>query len=81
MTNDRPVFSSERTPHRDKTVTVKQYLTSGHEPQIGLDTKIKCSTDRRSQPDFDFDSVFKGLTFEYHFDVCRKTKGAHIENY
>jgi hypothetical protein len=38
MTNDRPVHSLEGVPDFDKHVTVKQYLTSGHEPQMGLDT-------------------------------------------
>jgi hypothetical protein len=39
MTNDRPVLTSEEAPYFDKHVTVKQYLISGHEPQMGLDTK------------------------------------------
>jgi hypothetical protein len=39
LTNDRPVISSERAPHVDRTVTVKQELISDHEPQMGLDTK------------------------------------------
>jgi hypothetical protein len=30
---DRPVLSSERAPHKIKTVTVE-------EPQMGLDTKV-----------------------------------------
>jgi ABC-type nitrate/sulfonate/bicarbonate transport system ATPase subunit len=30
LTKDRPVLSLERTPHNNKTVTVKQ-----HEPQMG----------------------------------------------
>jgi hypothetical protein len=38
-TNDRPDLSSEGTPDIDKTVNVKQKLISGHEPQMGLDTK------------------------------------------
>jgi hypothetical protein len=40
--NDRPDLSSKGAPDIDKTVTVTQYLTSGHEPQLGqlgLDTK------------------------------------------
>jgi hypothetical protein len=37
--NDRPVLSSERAPHMDRTVTFKQEEISGHEPQRGLDTK------------------------------------------
>jgi hypothetical protein len=39
VTKDRPVLSSEKAPHKDKTVTVKQQEISGHEPQMGLDTK------------------------------------------
>jgi hypothetical protein len=39
LTNDRPVLSSERASHKDKTVTVKLNLISGHEPQMVLDTK------------------------------------------
>jgi hypothetical protein len=31
--------SRQRGRQTDKTVTVKQYVTSGHEPQTGLDTK------------------------------------------
>jgi hypothetical protein len=38
-TKDRPVFSSERAPHKKKTVTAKQQSTSGNESQLGLDTK------------------------------------------
>jgi hypothetical protein len=38
-TNDRPVFPSEGAPDIDKPVTVQQYLISGHENQMGLDTK------------------------------------------
>jgi hypothetical protein len=34
-TNDRPNLS----PDIDKTVNVKQYLISGHEPQMELETK------------------------------------------
>jgi hypothetical protein len=34
LTNDRPVFSSEKAPppKKKKTATVKQKQTSGHEP-------------------------------------------------
>jgi hypothetical protein len=39
LTNDRPILSSEWASDMDRTVTVKQELTSGHEPQMGLDTK------------------------------------------
>jgi hypothetical protein len=38
-----------------KTVSVKQDKITGHEPQMGLDTKICWLTDRQSQYDFDFD--------------------------
>jgi hypothetical protein len=38
-TDDRPDLSSEGAPDIDKTVNVKQKLISGHEPQMGLDTK------------------------------------------
>jgi hypothetical protein len=37
--NDRPDLSSEGAPDIDKTVNVKQKLISGHEAQMGLDTK------------------------------------------
>jgi hypothetical protein len=39
VTNDRPALSSERVPHMERTVTVKQELISGDELQMGLDTK------------------------------------------
>jgi hypothetical protein len=39
----------------DMTVTAKQELIPGHEPQMGLDTKTDWLTDRQSQCDFDFD--------------------------
>jgi hypothetical protein len=39
LTNDRPELSSERVLHMDRTETLKQEETSGHEPQTGLDTK------------------------------------------
>jgi hypothetical protein len=38
-TKDRPVLSLERAPYRNKNLTVKQQYISGHEPQMGLDTK------------------------------------------
>jgi hypothetical protein len=38
-TDDRPDLSSEGAPYTDKTVNVKQKLISGHETQMGLDTK------------------------------------------
>jgi hypothetical protein len=47
-TDDRPDLSSEGAPDIDKTVNVKQKLISGHEPQMGLDTKTDWSTDRQS---------------------------------
>jgi hypothetical protein len=46
-TDDRPVLSSEGAPDIDKTVNVEQKLISGHEPQMGLDTKTDWSTYRR----------------------------------
>jgi hypothetical protein len=46
-TDDRPDLSSEGAPDIDKT-NVKQKLISGHEPQMGLMTKMDWSTDRRS---------------------------------
>jgi hypothetical protein len=39
-TNDRPFLSSERALHIDKMVNVWQILISGHEAQMGLDTKM-----------------------------------------
>jgi hypothetical protein len=39
MTNDRPDLSSEGAPNFDKTVNVKQKLISGHETQVGLETR------------------------------------------
>jgi hypothetical protein len=41
---------------KNKTVTFKQQQISGHEPEMGLDTKTYWLTDRQSQCDFDFDS-------------------------
>jgi hypothetical protein len=38
--NDRPDLSSEGAPDIDKTVIVTLYLISGHEPQMGLDSKM-----------------------------------------
>jgi hypothetical protein len=49
-----PVFSSERAPHKNKTVTVNEQEISGHEPQMGLDTKTYRLTDLQSRCDFDF---------------------------
>jgi hypothetical protein len=42
----------------DRTVTFKQEEKSGHEPQMGLDTKTDWLTDRQSQCDFDFENAF-----------------------
>lgn len=39
VTRDRPNFTSERVPQQDRTATVKQLQTPGHEPQTRLDTK------------------------------------------
>jgi hypothetical protein len=47
LTNDRPDLSSERAPHRDKTVTLKK-KKSGQKSQIGLDTKTYWLADRQS---------------------------------
>jgi hypothetical protein len=47
MTKDRPIFSSERAPHIDKPKSAQQYLVSGHQPQMGLNTKMSGMTDRR----------------------------------
>jgi hypothetical protein len=47
-TDDRPDLSSEGAPDIDKTVNVKQKLISGHEPQMGLDTKTDWPTGRRT---------------------------------
>jgi hypothetical protein len=41
LTNDRPVFSLERAPHKDKTVTAKLNLISDHVPQKGIDTNTE----------------------------------------
>jgi hypothetical protein len=48
-TNDRPDLSSEGAPVIDKTilVNVKQKLISGHETQMGLESKR----------DFDFECI------------------------
>jgi hypothetical protein len=40
LTNDRPILSSERAPHVDRTVTFKEEEISDHEPQTGLNTEI-----------------------------------------
>jgi hypothetical protein len=38
MIKGRPDLSTERAPHRDKTTTFGQKVTSGHKFQSGLDT-------------------------------------------
>jgi hypothetical protein len=38
-TKDIPVLSSERAPHKNKTVTVKQYKYLVMSAKLGLDTK------------------------------------------
>jgi hypothetical protein len=38
-TNDRHDLSSEGAPEIDKTVTVNHELISGHETEMGLETK------------------------------------------
>jgi hypothetical protein len=53
VTNDRPDPPSEGAPDFKTTLTVKQYLISGHEPQMGLDTKTDWPTNRRPQRDSD----------------------------
>jgi hypothetical protein len=47
-TDDRPDLSWEGALDIDKTVNVKQKLISGHEPQMGLDTKTDWPTGRLS---------------------------------
>jgi hypothetical protein len=51
LTNDRHVLSSERAPHKNKTVTVKSNLISGARHQDRLTDLL---TDRQQQCDFDF---------------------------
>jgi hypothetical protein len=47
-TDDRPDLSSEGAPDIDKKVNIKQKLISGHETQMGHETKNYWPTDRRS---------------------------------
>jgi hypothetical protein len=47
-TDDRPDLLSEGEHAIDKTVNVKQKLISGHETQMGLETKTDWPTGRRS---------------------------------
>jgi hypothetical protein len=55
LTNDRPVLSSERVTHTDRTETCKQEEISGHEPPDGAWHQDR-QTDRQSQYDFDFEN-------------------------
>jgi hypothetical protein len=55
LKNDRPVFLSDRALHMDRTIAFKQEEISGHEPQMGFDTKTDRLTDRQLQCEFDFD--------------------------
>jgi hypothetical protein len=55
LRNHRPVLSSERAPHIDRTETFKQEDKSGHEPQTGLDSKTDRLTDLHLQCNFNFD--------------------------
>jgi hypothetical protein len=52
-TDDRLDLSSEGAPDIDKTVNVKRKLISGHETQMGLETKTYWPTDCRSWRNFD----------------------------
>jgi hypothetical protein len=52
-TDDWPDLLSEGVLYTDKTVNVKQKWISGHETQMGLDTKMDWPTDRRLYSDFD----------------------------
>jgi hypothetical protein len=47
-TNDRPDLLSEGVPDINKTLNVNQWLISGHETQVGLETKTDWLSDRRS---------------------------------
>jgi hypothetical protein len=42
----------------DRTATFTKKKTSGHEPQLGLETKTDRLTDRQLQHDFDSDFEF-----------------------
>jgi hypothetical protein len=57
-TKDRPVLSSERALQKILGCNCQIVIISGHEPQMGLDIKTYGLTDRQSQWDFDFASVF-----------------------
>jgi hypothetical protein len=74
-----PLLSSQKAPYVDRTVTVKQKLTSGHEPQLGLDTKTDWLPDRHSQCDFDFDFEIRsgrGVEEEHISFSCWKPGGS-----
>jgi hypothetical protein len=45
----------------DRTLTVRQKLISGHEPQMRLNTKTDRRTDRQSQCDFDFELLVSSV--------------------
>jgi hypothetical protein len=65
LSNDRPVFSSERAPHVDRTETFKQEEISSHEPQTGFNTKTdRQMTDCQLQCDFDFEFEVKDERFD-----------------
>jgi hypothetical protein len=74
LKNDRPVLSSERAPHMNRTETFEQEEISGHESQAGLDTKqTDWLTDRQSQCDFDLKELNSlpascGLLCDLFFD-------------
>jgi hypothetical protein len=53
----------------DRTATFTQKKTSGHEPQLGLETKTDRLTDRQLQHDFDFD-----FGFEYDWLISKLTE-------
>jgi hypothetical protein len=53
LKNENPRPKSEKAPQIYRTVTVKQELISGQEPQFGLDTKTDLLTDRQSRCDSD----------------------------
>jgi hypothetical protein len=48
LTNGRPVLSSEREPHMDRTEIFEHYEISGHEPQTWLDIKTSRLTVSRN---------------------------------
>jgi hypothetical protein len=58
-TSDRPIFTSERATHVDKTVTAWQQQQSCFGPQMGVETKTYWLTDLGPQCIFDL-TVSKG---------------------